>query len=243
MSACVTSLHAGLTQQTYLQYELDSDMKRVPGTTFERYITLHLPLFLTIELWERHEYSLSDIRTTLKFFSAIHLWQCALLYGISPSNSAIKLAFSTPESMVYGSKAIVIKKIEKLLLAEKYKFVHCESILDTIRHDHIPPLPLHYLSMENWTYLQKLIPDNVNLSETITYSGKLDWKDISVVPFWYEKKAIYTVKIIERSIFEASGRIKKASRANQPYRIIVDGKEYCGVEESCFFLPVSAKKR
>ena len=236
----VTSLHEGLIQQTTMTYNLDEDMKRCPGTTFCRRISFHLPLFLTVEFWKRHEYSLQDIRTTLQFFASVHLWQCALLYGgISPLNSAIKLAFSKPESMIYGSKAIVIKNIIKKLHDEQqYSFSDKDpSVLDTLRQDHIPPLPLHKLSAVDWESLVNLTPtEPVDLLSGLTYPYAFAWKDIHLVPLAFEKGAIRAMKIIRSEVFYASGRVKRESMSNQPVAVRIAGQEYCGVDELCLFL-------
>jgi hypothetical protein len=229
----INSLFGGLVQRTLVEYDLD-ESRRVPGKTFRRVIELTLPLFLTTELWERHDYSISDIRTTLEYFSAIHLWQCALLHGISASNSAIKLAFSTPESMIYGSKAIVIRKIEKLV--SKQFSENSPSVLDTLTLDHIPPIPVHSITHNQWVELSNILPKKpVNLLDTLHYTGSFKWKNIILVPMWLEKNSIYSIRIIPLSIFNASGRIKKPSLSNKPLSIIVNGELFAGLEEACFF--------
>jgi hypothetical protein len=232
----IQSLHDGLTQMTTYNYEVD-DSRRVGGNTFSRIVALTLPLFLTMDVWKRHNYSVSDIKSTLEYFSAVHLWQCALLHGVSPSNSAIKLAFSTPESMVYGSKAIVIRKIEKILI-QQHNFPEKGSVLDTLREDHIPPIPIHCLATTAFNKCSSLLPTKpVNLLSELTFDCYFQWKDIYMVPLWIEKDALYMIRIIPKKVFLESGRLKNNSLSNQPVKILIQGEEYCGVEESCFFMP------
>jgi hypothetical protein len=234
----ITYLFDGLTQQTTVKYNIQNCKRHlVPKKfVFTRVVNLHLPLFLTIPLWKRHGYSMIDIHTTLEFFSSIHLWQCALLYGISASNSAIKLAFATPESMVYGSKAIVIRKIEKVL-KQTFDFRQTGSVLDTVRDDHIPPLPLHRLDAA--TYLQLLLrlpKQPVNMLETIYFDDCYNWNGIQVVPLWMEKDALYCVRIINKTVFSNSGRVRKQCLSNRPLDIVIKENSFAGVEEAMFFI-------
>lgn len=230
----IETLHSGLTQKSYLEYSLE-DGKRVSGSDFVRTVMLNLPLFLTIDVWRRHGYTLSDVKTTLEYFSSVLLWQYGLLHGIVASNSAIKVSFSTPESMVYGSKAIVIRKISKLLVQEYGLHNNKPSVLDTIREDHVPPIPLHTLNKKKWNDLYKMLPENANLMRQIKFSTAFEWKDILLVPLWLEKGAIYTIRIVPYEVFAESQRDHSSSLSNKPYDIWVDEKQFCGLEEACFF--------
>lgn len=231
----IESLHDGLTQRVVFNYSLE-DSHRVLGNMFERVVELNLPLFLTHDVWKRHNYSITDITTTLEYFSALHLWQCALLYGISPSNSAVKLAFSTPESMVYGSKAIVIRKIRKVLI-QSQQFAGSTSVLDMKREDHIPPIPIHNLNQEMWDLLVRNLPQKpVDLLDVIEYVEGLYWNGVLMVPIWFEKGAIYAVRVVHQRVFDACGRVKYPALSNKPLHILIDQDTYCGVEEACFFI-------
>ena len=234
----------GLTQITMYNYTLSEDEFKPQQNVFERIVRLNLPLFLTVQVWQRHGYTLNDIKTTLEYFPAIHLWQCALLHGISASNSAIKLAFSTPESMVYGSKAIVIRKIEKMI-SQNYQFSNIyPSVLDVLREDHIPPIPIHPLNELEWYKLTSLLPTTplTNLLETIYYKNYFQWKDIFMVPLWVEKEAIYTIRIVTEKTFNTSGRTQNTI-STRPLDIRIGNDVYCGVEEACFFyLTIPNKK-
>ena len=171
----IVSRHDGLTQETK-----SALIHKYPS--FHRHVVMHLPLFLTMDVWVRHDYSLIDIQTTLEYFSPKHLWQLALLYGISSSNSAIKLAFSNPETMVYGSKAIVIRKIMKIL-HDNYTFKQSGSVLDTERKEHIPPIPIHKISENEYKMLLSCLPDSVdNLLDVVEISNKYSWRNIYLAP-------------------------------------------------------------
>lgn len=229
--------HEGLTQHTELTYNIDDNAKRERNQdwVFRRSIDLHLPLFLTIPVWKRHGYTQQDIRTTLSYFHSIHLWQCALLFGISASNSSIKLAFATPESMVYGSKAIVTRKIERHLFAT-YDFPDAGSTLDIYRDDHVPPLPLHTLDSRTYAEMSAMVPENIDMLGVIEYPSSIRWRDIDIVPLWIEQDALYCIRIVALDVFKDSGRVRTPSLSNKPLDVLVDGVLFAGVEEAMFFV-------
>lgn len=227
--------HEGLTQVLQWSYNV-KNCRRYSNNTehqFEQVIKLNLPLFMTIPVWKRHGYSISDITTTLNFFSSMHLWQCALLFGIIPSNSAIKIAFSTRQSMVFGSKAIVIRKLVKLL---EDIFTEDGSVLDDIRDDHIPPLPLHKINIAQYEKIYKWLPKKkINMLKDIYIEDFVRWKDIKIAPLYVEKGALLCVRIIDVDVFNKSKRDKK-SLSNKPLSIIIKSVQYVGVEECMFFV-------
>lgn len=226
--------HDGLTQSKISSYI--SQNNTLPDA-LRIDIRLNLPLFLTIPVWIRHGYSLTDIRTTLDFFSALHLWQCALLFGIPISSSAIKISFATADSMIYGSKAIVIKKIERLLRLTG-KFDNPTTVLDTTREDHIPPLPLHRVSKLYFTTVCEILPrEHVDIMRTIFYDKYISWRDIQIVPLWIEKNAIYCVRIVATETYRASGRTcEQGQLSTRPLEIHIGGQTYAGLEEAMFFV-------
>lgn len=235
----VTYAEDGLVQQNECGYDMIND-KRVNTTlrgSFHRTVQLHLPLFLTLPVWIRHGYSTRDIRTTLEYFASIHLWQCALLYGISISNSAIKLSFSTRESMVYGSKAIVIRKIEKAV-QNIHDFTSNSHVLDTVRVDHIPPLPLHRMLKPQFHELVQLLPTQpVDLMQSIVFERSLTWRGIDIVPLWFEQDALYCIRIVPLQVFVNSQRMQHACLSNRPLDVWVSGTQFAGTEEAMFFVP------
>ena len=219
-------LHGGLLQRR--------EDRLVCNNNIVRSIDLNLPLFLTVPLWERHGYSLSDIAVTLEFFSAIYLWQTALFFDISPSNSAIKLSFSSPESMVYGSKAIVIRKILRHI-RNTYSFNTGASVLDTGRVSHIPPLPVHKIDHDFYHQLLEAVPtEEVDMLGTIQFKRVFTWRSIWVVPMWLEDRALYCVRVVTPEDFQACGRQNKCL-SNRPLDVRVGDTRYCGVEEALFF--------
>ena len=142
----------------------------------------------------------------------------------------------------YFGRPEVLLDVQTPFLTSKHlsvrpnKLLNGQSVLDVQREDHIPPLPIHRLGLEEWTKLNRLLPESINLMEQISFPRVFKWNDIDMVPIWYEKGAIYTVRIVPLHVFVASGRIKKLSLCNKPLNIKIDQDLYCGLEESCFFV-------
>lgn len=233
--------HEGLTQLKNIRFAQDgtpikSDHGNVDVSNIKVSFCLTLPLFLTCKVWQRHNYSLEDIQTTLEFFSSHHLWQRALLLDIHPSVSAIKVSFATAEAMVFGSKAIAIKKIKHALRSRSGPFPQV-SVLDKTRMDHIPPLPLYQVSNQKIEQLRTLLPPaNTMLLRTIFYACYIKWKDILIVPVWEEQDAIYCVRIISKALFSQTQRARDISLSTRPLDIRIGEEDYCGLEEAMFFV-------
>ena len=208
--------------------------------SFYRTVMMHLPLFLTLDVWQRHQYSLNDIQTTLDYFPPKYLWKLALLFNLCTSNSAIKIAFCAPDAMVYGSKAIVIRKLLKIFKAN-YEFHKNKNILDMTRVEHIPPLPHHIITYQTYLEILSYLPKNhedLNLLKPVLVYGKYRWKDIFLAPLGVEHGALYCCRLIRRDIFDKSGKNVRSSMCCRPYIIQVDKDptKYYGVyEEACFF--------
>lgn len=222
--------HDGLLMSSITKYNAQG----FNGSDFTRNISIQMPLFLTHDVWVRHDYSLKDILKTLECFTAKHLWQCALLYDISASHSAIKFTFSHPEHFVFGSKTIVIQKIKKVL--ERMSWPK-QGVLDLELCTHIPPLPKHIISKVDMQYLISNIPTVLpSTGKPTHYSSVFEWRDIYLVPFEMENdNTLSCVRVIPMEIFKASGRMNHNSLTHLPLSIMVKGKAYAGVEEWCLF--------
>ena len=203
-------------------------------------LQLCLPLFLTQKLWRRYKYNIANINTTLEVFNPRHLWQLATLYGILPNISAIKLSFETPESMVFGSKAIVIKKLVAQVKKQFQYDKHTCSALDLTRLDHVPPLPVCTINEHVWQKWANLIPKQQPpaLLDVLHFSEVVCWNGILLVPLWIENlDALFCVRVITSAVFEQSHRNRYPCLSTQPLRIQTPDNSYAGVEECVFFMP------
>lgn len=236
MGLNVVHFHQGLRSRVEFVERLDSG-----NVVIEKTVDLKLPLFMTLDVWKRHGYSLGDIQTTLEYFSSVHIWQCALMLGISPCSSAIKLSFASPESIVFSSKCIAIKKILRVLKQEGL-FDEGVSVLDIARKDHIPPIPVHLVTDANYQLLDDMIPKKVDHFNPMFYPQVFEWSDIVMVPLWVEGDAIYATRVVAKEEFDRSRRHSGDIQATKPLDIRVGTADhvqsatmYCGVEEVCFF--------
>lgn len=237
---------SGLNQTTEFHYTVDANGKRValpelsnakPGT-MRRRMCMRLPLLFSPEVWIRHKYSLADVIETLNYFRSIHLWQLAVLLGIPLSNSSVKLAFSTPTSMVFSSKAIVLVKIANHL-RKYYKFAKT-CVLDKTHEDHVPPLPVHRVPMPTYQLWKQHTPSDknrVNMLSRNSVAQVFTWNGVQMVPLWMEGDCIYMIRVVTQLMFEQSGRESDAL-ATKPIEFMCAGMLYCGlVDEAAFFLP------
>ena len=229
----ITYSSEGLCQCSSQSYS--RKVQRVPGPVFVRTIQLTLPLFLTLEVWLRHQYTLQDIATTLEYFSVLHLWQCASLFGITISNSAVRCSFGSYGCMTFTSKAVVLKKIIKFL--SDLSFSTGSSVLEITKREHIPPLPLHALPLHDWSELYQLLPTTTHpdLLAILPYQGYWVWRQILVVPLFLEDTDIYAVRIVSKAVYDSSGRNKTHSIAHRPLLFSIQGEIYCGLEECWYF--------
>jgi hypothetical protein len=231
------SSHLGLVQTNVSEYSLDKSGKRinkVEGCSFIRCtIRLHLPLFLNPETWVRHSYSKRDIFETLSAFLPVHLWQFALLLNIIPSSSAVSVSFSTNESLIIGSKAIVVKKIENELQNLDLGSV---DQLDKEFEYHIPPIPRHSITSDHFNRVSKdaLLCDKSDLLKPLHLENPIALCGCQWVGLKTERKglAVMCSRIVPWSTYVQSGR-PFDTMATRPFDIRINGSRFAGTEESC----------
>ena len=226
--------HEGLVQRTFRP----ASRKHA----YSRQVFMRLPLFLTVPLWCRHQYNLADIRQTLEEFSSKLLWQCALLFGISASNSAIKVAFATDESMVYSSKKIAIKKIEKFLkklpvLAFSFR-PSAESRIDESRNDHMPLIPIHVVQPTFQAKIRNLaLRQPLSTLRTNRVPGTFEWKSIRLVCVKEGMDGALTCqRVVRWETYAESGRNPRDCIIGRPLRMCdPEGRLFALVEETMVF--------
>lgn len=236
----ISTDNEGLNQCTEFSYTVSDCGKRTCTTNgpMRRKVRMKLPLLLSPEVWMRHNYSFEDIIDTLNYFKSIHLWQVAMLLGIQLHASSVKLSFSTPSSMVFSSKAIVLVKIANQLkkcFPQQYNAV---NVLDRSHEDHVPPLPVHRIDTEEYQTWKRRTPLETDIK--MLRPNKVDhvfhWKDIVLVPMWMEGDCIYMVRVVNKEVYEQSTR-DTDSISTMPPRFIYQGTMLYGVDEAAFFLP------
>jgi hypothetical protein len=77
----------------------------------QRHLWTMLPEFLSEELWERHQYSISDVRKTLDAFPARILWQLVLSYNRPVTNASSRICSDSDRHLTFGAKPSAIQKL------------------------------------------------------------------------------------------------------------------------------------
>ena len=235
--------HEGLTQKTHFQYHVVYE-KRVSSIhqncKYIRKLDFQLPLFLTLPVWKRHRYTFADIKKTLSSFSSEYIWQLALLLGIPLCSSAVKSTFHNSYMLVFGSKAVAIRKIMLYLHTNEsscLEFKHSVSTLDNVRDEHVPPLPIHQVTDEFYHILLHSIPETpIYLLKPIHVKTIFKWCDIFIVAMSVDREAIYCVRVVLLSTFRSSRKYTKVCMSTEPLIICVDGLDYAGLDEAMFFV-------
>ena len=234
----IMSYHGGLVQESVFSYRIDNNgRRRLDDDGITRKIRLTLPLMLTPDVWMRHEFSLVDVVDVLDCFKANQLWQLAQLLGIPVSSSSVKLGFSSASSIVCCSKAIIMEKITKTIRERKDIILRDQNVLDRTHEDHVPQLPVHYISNSEYSYWKgKVQPMNM-LTENIV-DGLFKWKDILLTPIGLEGDHLYMIRVVSLDVFKASNR-HCDSLVTKPVPFVFQGQIYCGlIDEAAYFLPI-----
>lgn len=241
----IDSACQGMIQHSEFYYTVDENGRRVQvhnstpkAGTMRRRMQMKLPLLLSPDVWIRHNYSLADVIETLNYYRSIHLWQLAVLLGIQLSSSSVKLSFSTPISMVFSSKAIVMCKIANHL--RKYYTFPTAVVLDKTHEDHVPPLPVNRIPAAEYDHWKQRAPDRQDISmlSDNVIAEPFAWRNVLLAPMWMEGDCVYMIRVVDEPTFVASGR-EALSLATQPIRFRDhQNRRYCGlVDEAAFFLP------
>lgn len=198
-------------------------------------IQIRIPLFLTIELWLRYEYNLYDIKRTISCFSSLLLWQCALQFNIIPSSSSVKITLSTSESMVFGSKSIVIHKILQCMAANFPQIKDKPSILK-IKSNNVPNIPVVVFDVLVFLEIAKSIPkEKPKLFQDNEITKLFKYKDITFFPkHLHTNKIIMCNRIIPYVDFLEAGRYREKCICSYPVIVFIKNTKYAVMEE-CFF--------
>jgi hypothetical protein len=227
------NLYDGLQSRSTNNYTINQST-RVEGTLINRTIDINLPLFLSPETWERHQYSKKDIFSTLECFPSTTLWRWALFHGIPPTSSAIKPTSMDVSSIIHVSKSVVIKKIMKYVQTN-YPSRNLQSVLDLSRRDFKPRLPVHALDEMEWLVMLAAVPTAINYSLSIEYQRCFKFRDVDMVPLENTRGQIYAVRIVRKSAFVESGRHVRKTKYMGPLDIQIAGETYHNVDEACLF--------
>jgi len=127
-----------------------------------------VPEFLSEELWDRHQYSFSDIRKTLDAFPARVLWQLVISYNRSATNASSRICSDNDLRMTFGGKSTAIQKLLNVLKELHPDWSKRPAVtwnmfkLDDPNGDgefyevsdrHVPGLPVHRINRTTFDHL------------------------------------------------------------------------------------------
>jgi len=127
-----------------------------------------LPEFLSEELWERHQYSLADVRKTLDAFPARVLWQLVISYNRSATNASSRVCADTDLHMTFGGKSTAIQKLIVMIKAVHPDWNNRPSVTWSmhktddpngdhqvyhVSERHVPGLPVHRIARTTFDHL------------------------------------------------------------------------------------------
>jgi hypothetical protein len=241
LSVCLTSEHQDLVQVGRYTYQTDTGTgaRRTAAHGFTRTTRLYMPLMCTPAAWKRHEYSLSDVVNSLDFLPSINLWQLAVMLGIPLSNSSVKVAFATAESVVYSAKATVLRDIAAHL--RQFYTWPAHSVLDRAHDQHVPPLPVHHVHMDMYARLKAVAPEALSawdFWEENAVAEVFRWKDIWVMPLRREADHLYAVRVFKQPVYTHSER-PMDSLATRPMQLrdAAGTLWFAACDEAVYFLP------
>jgi hypothetical protein len=234
----VSFLNDGILQIAVYTYILKEHGVRSLSSkdwTAQRTVKFQLPVMLTSQYWNFHGLDTANVMNIISSFSPRALWKCALLLGISCTNSAIKLAHDHKGSIVLGSRNVVMSKLEKAI---------CHSIQKNnstyIVGTHVPQLPLHFVSSALYLEILEMMPDisPICFFEKLIFSKSLLWKSRRFVPIKLEPYGIVCVHVVLCTEYPRT----ISGMYDRPLLVEIAGVDYYGIEEMCYFEKVKAEE-
>ncbi len=214
-----------------------------------------VPEFLTEELWERHGYSLSDVRKTVDAFPARVIWQLVRSYNYPATNASSRVYCETDTQLTYWGKSTAV---QKLLTAIKERHPEWEqrpsitwnmSKLDDPNGDgrnydacdrHLPGLPVHRLNAGAFeTMVANLVPDQK--AEAGKERGIFSWRNIMIVPLELSRSAdmLLVGRVIPWAKYVQGFGMPKSLRSCPNTILAVDGYYALMSETFYFYCPDS----
>lgn len=141
-----------------------------------RHAWMHLPEFLSDDLWKRHNYSMNDVKKTLEFLPDRMVWQFLILQNLSIVDAASSVTSDTYQTIQCNAKTNAITKIMThlskrwsdwkdrtdvtwditwLSKLDRQKSNGINEAQEPILHEHFPILPTHQLSYNDYSDIAK----------------------------------------------------------------------------------------
>lgn len=212
-----------------------------------RELKLVLPEFLNEQLWQRHQYSLDDIRSTLKHSPTMCIWQMCLYHNIPLLQSASKISSTT--SLIRGGKRNAIRSLMTTYSRKYADWKHRPSVLL-----HLPlhgnrqriPLPCHKMTATGIKLLQRLLPERDETHQWLgqplrRYQSCVKWLDGFFVPLAFYAKSqqrpvnmIFLIRILPKPLYESVFSVSNETLMHQPDMILLRDVFCCLLDEAFF---------
>lgn len=206
-----------------------------------------VPEFLSEELWERHGYSLNDIRKTLDVHSDRMIWQMVLSYNRTATNASSNVCSDTELDLSCGGRTTAIQKLLNILREVHTAWVNRPSItwnLSQQINGHSPALPVHRVERTHFEYMagqvahETIVPLNRETSTSVVKKAQhiFAWRNIMIVPLdLNENQTLLLVsRVIPWRVYIRSYGMPKILR-EYPNCIWSDGEHYAVMSESFYF--------
>jgi hypothetical protein len=222
-----------------IHYDCKRDLHKMTGS-------LQVSEFLNSHVWDRHGYSLSDIRQTLDVLPDRLIWQLLVAYNLVITNASTLVAKADEgsdcsETLVCGMKSTALTKIMNEIKRQRPDLAARPSILwNMARSDdplgdgktyeltkrHVPSLPLHRIAAADYDKV-KQYGKNKQVQA---------WRSIwvAVVEENAEQNLLLMGRVIPWQHYETQFGTPP-SMCQQPNKIELGGCTYAFLEESFYF--------
>lgn len=217
------------------------------SSTLVRELKLVLPEFLNETLWQRHQFSLDDIRATLNHSPTMCIWQMCLYHNIPLLQSASKISSTT--ALIRGGKRNAIMYLMAIYSRKYSEWKQRPSVLL-----HLPvqgnrqriPLPCHKMTGTGIQLLRRLLPERDNSYQWLgqplrRYEACVKWSEGFFVPLAFYSKSqqrpvnmVLLTRVMPKTLYDSVFAVSNETLVHQPDMIILRDVFCCLLDEAFF---------
>lgn len=210
-----------------------------------RELKLVLPEFLNEQLWQRHQYSLDDIKATLEHSPTTCLWQMCLYHNIPLLQSASKISSTT--SLIRGGRR---NGITYLMNVYRHKYADWKQrpsvLLLLCGNRQRMPLPCHKITSGGMQTLKQLLPQRNETQHWFgqplrQYQSCVKWTDGFFVPLAFYPKSqqrpvsmILLNRIMPKPLYDSVFSVSNQTLVHQPDMLLLRDTICCVLDEAFF---------
>lgn len=233
----------GNTTSSLSSFSLASSL----SSALVRELKLVLPEFLNETLWQRHQFSLDDIRATLNHSPTMCIWQLCLYHNIPLLQSASKISSTT--ALIRGGKRNAIMYLMAVYSRKYPEWKQRPSVLL-----HLPlhgnrqrlPLPCHKMTVTGIKLLQRLLPERDDSHHWFgqplrRYEACVKWNDGFFVPLAFYSKSqqrpvnmVLLTRVLPKTLYDSVFSVSNETLVHQPDMILLRDVFCCLLDEAFF---------